>query len=59
MASRGAFPSSEIRFSSCRFGYVTRVVSVWGSGRGRRAGFREPALGRASAVVAVVVGPAR
>lgn len=57
MASRGTCPISEIRFSSCRFSYVTRVVSVWSSGGGRW-GFREPALGRASAVVAVVVGPA-
>lgn len=56
-ARRGAGPSSEKCFSSCRFSYVA-VVLWWCPFGAVAGGFGEPVAGRVSAVVAVVVGPA-
>lgn len=53
---RGTWPSSEKHFSSCRFSYVTMALGG-GVRLGQRGG--EPDLGRVSAIVSVVVGPAR
>lgn len=57
MVSRRTWPSSEIRFSSCRFSYVT-VALGWCLFGAVAGGFREQVVGCISAVVAVVVGPA-
>lgn len=56
MVIRGTWPSSEKHFSSCRFSYVTMALGG-GVRLGQRGG--EPDLGRVSAIVSVVVGPAR
>lgn len=54
MMNTGTWPSSEKRFSSCRFSYVTMAA-----GRHPLAGgFREPVVRLVSAVVVLVVGPA-
>lgn len=57
MANRGTWQSSEKHVSSCRFRYVTMALGWCPCGAVAR-GFGEPVVGRVSAVVAVVVGPA-
>lgn len=56
MVNRGTWQSSE-NFSSCRFSYVTMALG-WCLCGAVAGGFGEPVVGRVSAVVAVVVGPA-